>query len=181
MTIQRANPTLEGQVAVTARRVDDLRNTALQRIAQKGGQIIDSVSQNVDVFTTATSFSSATVVLNSSPMQIYVSRAYYIYVPAISMFMNGEVNGIMGAQITYTLDGSAPNPNSTFLTESDIIVATQNFVSTTTLGATFFPVANATLRTQLAVWRVHTGGGSTQGGVGLAKVELTCFDMGTEV
>lgn len=143
------------------------------------GQLADRTVRTTSIETTATSRTSAAQVLTSGSVPVKAGRAYLALCPQVPMYMDDNtVIGVMGAQLTYTTNGSAPSAGSTMLCAVQCIVGSSQIVASTSVGSIYRPVSDHTWRVALSIWRALPVDSSDGGAFGSWGIELNILDVG---
>lgn len=184
MAIERVNPSLVEQVTNSRSELKGLRNVALKRIAQKGGRILAWNWNGTETTTTATSFANALVILEPEPAELKAGRTYFIHVPTVGLFSNPPSGNIaaVAVQVTFTVDGSAPEPDSDLMTMTQVPCITGGMVTGTSCGAMWYADTDETMRLQASIW-LNAANGATFAGIwdtDGAGYELYLVDVGGE-
>lgn len=128
--------------------------------------------------TTTTSSANAQGVLRLDGVSMVAGRLYEVSVPNIGVG-SSQAGGQIGVQLTYTVDGSVPDPGDTTITVTYVATPAAQYFGTT-LGVTAVVGSDLTFRTLLSFWRVSGGGTSYIEGKSYWPVEILVKDLGVD-
>lgn len=142
-----------------------------------GGIIARGNRGSVSTGTTATAATSAQGVLRlSCPM--LSGRAYKVEALPFGVYCTAAAT--VGAQLTYTTNGTTPAATSTLLKFGQRQVPTASEVQTLDISGIYVPSSDLTFGVLLSLWRVSGSGTAQMYGASTWPIELLVTDLGVD-